>query len=134
MAAVYGTRTVRFSGWSRDGGHRYSTQRIRSLSFSDGLDLAREYHCGHFGGDDKTSKRGKERVVGGGLLPSLLRAGNDWCEVVSAIYRITSTIFYFGSLAMVIGVQLFLAGFLGELISRNSTDRNNYQLAEKTGY
>jgi glycosyltransferase involved in cell wall biosynthesis len=43
-------------------------------------------------------------------------------------------IFYFGILAMVIGVQLFLAGFLGELISRNSNDRNNYQLAEKTGF
>ena len=43
-------------------------------------------------------------------------------------------IFYFGILAMVIGVQLFLAGFLGELISRNSNDRNNYQIAEKTGF
>ncbi|MCB9252874.1 MAG: glycosyltransferase [Flavobacteriales bacterium] len=43
-------------------------------------------------------------------------------------------IFYFGLLAMVIGVQLFLAGFLGELISRNSNDRNSYQLAEKAGY
>lgn len=50
-------------------------------------------------------------------------------------YKMTERpIFYFGILAMVIGVQLFLAGFLGELISRNSTDRNNYQLAEKTGY
>ena len=43
-------------------------------------------------------------------------------------------IFYFGLLAMIMGVQLFLAGFLGELISRNSNDRNNYQLAEKTGF
>ena len=50
-------------------------------------------------------------------------------------YKMTERpIFYFGILAMVIGVQLFLAGFIGELISRNSTDRNNYQLAEKTGY
>ncbi len=50
-------------------------------------------------------------------------------------YKMTERpILYFGILAMVIGVQLFLAGFLGELISRNSTDRNNYQLAEKTGY
>lgn len=50
-------------------------------------------------------------------------------------YKMTERpIFYFGMLAMVIGVQLFLAGFLGELISRNSTERNNYQLAEKIGY
>ncbi len=49
-------------------------------------------------------------------------------------YKMTERpIFYFGLLAMVIGVQLFLAGFLGELISRNSNDRNNYQLAEKIG-
>jgi hypothetical protein len=31
---------------------------------------------------------------------------------------------------MIIGTQLFLAGFIGELISRNSTERNNY-LVEK---
>ncbi|NUM31776.1 MAG: glycosyltransferase family 2 protein [Bacteroidetes bacterium] len=50
-------------------------------------------------------------------------------------YKMTERpIFYFGMLAMVIGVQLFLAGFLGELISRNSSERNNYQLAEKIGY
>lgn len=50
-------------------------------------------------------------------------------------YKMTERpIFYLGLLAMIMGVQLFLAGFLGELISRNSTDRNNYQLAEKTGY
>ena len=33
---------------------------------------------------------------------------------------------------MIIGVQLFLAGFLGELISRNSADRNNYSITEET--
>jgi glycosyltransferase involved in cell wall biosynthesis len=50
-------------------------------------------------------------------------------------YKMTERpLFYLGLLAMIIGVQLFLAGFLGELISRNSTDRNNYQLAEKVGY
>lgn len=49
-------------------------------------------------------------------------------------YKMTERpIFYFGLLAMVIGVQLFLAGFLGELISRNSTERNNYHIAEKIG-
>jgi hypothetical protein len=34
--------------------------------------------------------------------------------------------FYIGLTAMVIGVQLFLAGFLAELVSRNSPNRNNY--------
>ena len=43
-------------------------------------------------------------------------------------------IFYLGILTIVIGVQLFVAGFLGELISRNGHDRNHYGIAEKTGF
>jgi hypothetical protein len=43
-------------------------------------------------------------------------------------------IFYLGILTIVIGVQLFVAGFLGELISRNSPERNHYGIAEKTGF
>jgi glycosyltransferase involved in cell wall biosynthesis len=38
--------------------------------------------------------------------------------------------FYVALFAMIMGTQLFLTGFLGELISRNSTERNNY-LIEK---
>jgi glycosyltransferase involved in cell wall biosynthesis len=38
--------------------------------------------------------------------------------------------FYIALTCMVIGVVLFLAGFLAELISRSSTDRNNYQIDE----
>ena len=40
-------------------------------------------------------------------------------------------LFYVGIISIVIGTQLFLAGFLGELIARNSSDRNFY-LIEKT--
>ena len=39
-------------------------------------------------------------------------------------------LFYLAILAMIIGTQLFLAGFLAEMISRSSNDRNNYQVAE----
>lgn len=42
-------------------------------------------------------------------------------------------LFYFAILAMIIGSQLFLAGFIGELISRNSPERNNYLIETKTG-
>ncbi|MBQ2844298.1 MAG: glycosyltransferase family 2 protein [Alistipes sp.] len=35
-------------------------------------------------------------------------------------------LFYLAILAVILGVQLFLAGFLGELINRNATDRNKY--------
>ena len=40
-------------------------------------------------------------------------------------------LFYLAILAIILGVQLFLAGFLGELINRNSTDRNRYLISEK---
>jgi hypothetical protein len=42
-------------------------------------------------------------------------------------------IFYLGILTIVIGVQLFVAGFLGELISRNGSERNHYNISEKLG-
>ena len=38
--------------------------------------------------------------------------------------------FYVALTSMIIGAQLFLAGFLGELISRTSADRNKYDIAE----
>lgn len=40
-------------------------------------------------------------------------------------------LFYLAILAVILGVQLFLAGFLGELINRGSSDRNKY-LIDKT--
>lgn len=38
--------------------------------------------------------------------------------------------FYIALTAMIIGSQLFLIGFLADMISRNSVDRNKYQIAE----
>lgn len=43
-------------------------------------------------------------------------------------------LFYLGILALIIGVQLFIAGFLAELISRSAVDRNNYKIEEKIGF
>ena len=40
-------------------------------------------------------------------------------------------LFYLAILAVILGVQLFLAGFLGELINRGSSERNKY-LIDKT--
>jgi glycosyltransferase involved in cell wall biosynthesis len=39
-----------------------------------------------------------------------------------------SPYFYISLTGMILGTQLFLAGFLGELISRNSSKRNHYQI------
>ncbi|MDQ6762075.1 MAG: glycosyltransferase family 2 protein [Bacteroidota bacterium] len=40
-------------------------------------------------------------------------------------------LFFFAIFAMIIGTQLFLAGFLGELIARNGVDRNQYLVEER---
>lgn len=42
-----------------------------------------------------------------------------------------SPYFYISLTMMMIGTQLFLAGFLGDLISRNSNNRNEYQIEEE---
>jgi glycosyltransferase involved in cell wall biosynthesis len=42
-------------------------------------------------------------------------------------------IFYLALVALIIGVQLFLPGFLAELLARQSTSRKNYLVIEKVG-
>lgn len=42
-----------------------------------------------------------------------------------------SPYFYISLTAMVLGTQLFLAGFIGELISRSSSERNSYKIEER---
>lgn len=47
-------------------------------------------------------------------------------------YRDTTDnpLFYIALVAIILGSQLFLTGFVAELVSRNSSDRNNYQIEE----
>jgi len=40
-------------------------------------------------------------------------------------------LFFIALVAMIIGSQLFLAGFLGELVSRNGPERNHYYIEDK---
>lgn len=42
-------------------------------------------------------------------------------------------LFFFAILAMIIGTQLFVTGFVAELISRNAPGRNTYLIEEKLG-
>lgn len=51
-----------------------------------------------------------------------------------ADFGLTSKVgFYVALTAMIIGTQFFLAGFLGELISRSAADRNSYLIEETFG-
>ena len=43
-------------------------------------------------------------------------------------------LFYFGLLAIIVGTQLFLAGFVSELIVRHSPEKNKYQIQDRTGF
>jgi len=52
-------------------------------------------------------------------------------KFVDHIYKMTDRpLFYFGLLAMVLGTQFFLAGFLGELISQGNNERTTYGVDE----
>lgn len=42
-----------------------------------------------------------------------------------------SPYFYIALVAMILGTQLFMTGFLGEIVARNSTERNNYKIEKE---
>ena len=47
-------------------------------------------------------------------------------------FYVTNSVYFYLSLdAMIMGLQFFLSGFIGELITRNSPERNNYLIAEE---
>jgi glycosyltransferase involved in cell wall biosynthesis len=53
-------------------------------------------------------------------------------KILFSTFEIASRpLFYLGILSIIIGVQLFIAGFLAELITRNATERNEYSVAER---
>ena len=52
-------------------------------------------------------------------------SGNPYRLITDSPY------FYLSLTAMILGTQLFLAGFIGELISRNAQDRNHYQIEKE---
>ncbi|MCD2425575.1 glycosyltransferase family 2 protein [Niabella pedocola] len=55
-------------------------------------------------------------------------------KFISSDFSITNRpVFYISLVAIIIGVQLFMAGFIGELISRNAPSRNAYLIEAKTG-
>lgn len=76
-----------------------------------------------------------------GLLGTLIFIAGFFIAVCLAygrffmgIYHMTDRpLFYFGLLAMVLGTQLFLAGFLAEMIARNSNDKNRRQIEKRIG-
>jgi glycosyltransferase involved in cell wall biosynthesis len=55
-------------------------------------------------------------------------------KILDVEFAITNRpLFYIALTIMIIGTQLFLAGFIGELVSRNANDRNSYNIDAKKG-
>ncbi len=56
-------------------------------------------------------------------------------KLTTTNYGLTNKpLFYIALTVMIIGMQLFLAGFIAELIVRNAPDRNNYLIEKKAGF
>ena len=56
-------------------------------------------------------------------------------KFINTNYGLTNKpLFYIALTVMIIGMQLFLAGFVAELVVRNAADRNNYLIEKKTGF
>lgn len=57
----------------------------------------------------------------------------SWAKLVYREYGITDRpLFYFGILVVILGTQLFVTGFLAELLVRNSSTRNTYMIEKTT--
>jgi len=63
--------------------------------------------------------------VGGVKIHALINKLEDAKNIAD------QSVFYIALVFVILGTQMFLAGFLGEMISRNSPNRNNYQIKER---
>ena len=64
------------------------------------------------------------------LIFSYLTVSKFFFEVTGMTER---PLFFFALMIMIMGTQLFLAGFIGELITRNAPERNHYLIEQKLG-
>ncbi len=61
----------------------------------------------------------------------IILADLTYQKVFNHVYKISERpLFFFGILTVILGTQLFLTGFLGDMISRNSPLRNEYHIDE----
>ncbi len=128
---------AKWAGFTRIGekvvehyARRYGHSKFGWERYINGfLDLLSVYFVGKFG------KRPMHFFGTLGVLSFLIGfaflAYLSWAKLVYKAYGIADRpLFFFGILALIIGTQLFLTGFLAEMINRNSPTRNDY-LIEK---
>ncbi|HCT30955.1 MAG TPA: glycosyltransferase [Bacteroidales bacterium] len=73
--------------------------------------------------------------LSGGIITVWMIVGKLIAQFNHLKYRAVTDqpLFYIALVLVIIGVQLFLAGFLGELVSRSSSDRNHYLIDKEIG-
>jgi hypothetical protein len=112
---------------------KYGVTKFGWTRFVNGfLDLMTIFFVGKFG------KRPMHFFGLWGTVCFLLGLGFSIYLIISKLinfdYAITNRpTFYIALAVMIIGSQLFLAGFIGELITRNASERNSYLIEEKAG-
>ena len=90
------------------------------------------------------SKFGKKPMHFFGLAGSLTFMGGFICAIIIIVNKLIAQthgvkyravtdqpLFYIALVALIVGMQLFLAGFLGEMVSRNSSERNRYLINKR---
>jgi glycosyltransferase involved in cell wall biosynthesis len=131
---------AKWAGFSKIGekevehrARKYGTSKFGWERFVNGfLDLTTIMFIGKFG---------KKPMQFFGLLGTLSFMIGFLISLYLIVYKILDVdfaitnrpLFYIALTIMVIGTQLFLAGFIGELVSRNATDRNSYNIDAKKG-
>lgn len=73
-------------------------------------------------------------LIGGGITIWIV-SSKLYAQFHQLKYRMVTDqpLFYIALVMAIIGVQLFMAGFLGELVSRSSADRNHYLIEKEIG-
>lgn len=110
---------------------KYGQSKFGMNRFTRGfLDLLSVTFITRFG------KRPMHFFGGMGMLFTIIGTGFlTWLTVKKLVYKVDGIaerpLFYLGMLLVIVGIQLFIAGFLAEMISRNNPRRNDYPISEE---
>lgn len=117
---------------------KYGTTKFGWTRFINGfLDLLSVMFVSRFGKKPMHffGTLGTLMFITGGAIAVWLVGSKLWAQFHHLKYRQVTDqpLFYIALVVAIIGVQLFTAGFIGELVSRSSADRNHYLIEKEIG-
>ena len=134
---------AKLAGFSRIGekvvhhqARKYGKTKFGLDRFVNGyLDLGTLWFTGKFGGKPMHffGLLGSLMFILGFIAVAVVGFGKLWAMYHGQPYILVtdSPYFYLSLILMILGCQLFLAGFVGELVARNSPRRNDYEIDEE---